>query len=273
MKSSARDLGVAVIAALLAPEPDAVATFDDVLLLAPGGRTLYHGPVGEAALAHFASLGLLPLPGQDVADFLLDVASPEGRRALWEEAKKNRKSPPAAAAAGNPLPPSTQALAAAFRASKLGTELALAASSPFPRTAATDAELCRGSYAAPRLALFGALLRRAARVDLFSADGASAALTRWLLALLMSLSVGSLFLNLPVTLEGGQARLAVLFFALFFVVTLAVPAIEVAHGRKPVALRQSREDGFYPASLDVASQAAVIAPVVAVDVLFATLPL
>ena len=270
LRSSARDLGVAVIASFLAPEPDAVAAFDEVLLLAGRGKTLFHGPV-EAAFPHFEALGLRPLPegSQDVADFLLDVASREGRRALWEQGKGNETSssnlPP-------PPPPSTAFLAEAFRASPLGKQLALAASTPFPRTAATDAELCRGAYAAPRSTLLRVLLRRAARVDLFSADGASAAVTRWLLALLMSLSVGSLFLDLPVSLEGGQARLAVLFFALFFVVTLAVPAIEVAHARKPVALRQ-RDDGFYPASLDVISQAATAVPVVAVDVCAATLPL
>ena len=243
LRSSSRDLGIATVAGLLAPEPDAVAAFDDVVLLA-SGKTLYHGPVGEEALDHFASQGLFPKEGlsgqQDVAEFLLDVASPEGRKALWEEGwrRKGKGAPPSP-------PPSTAALAEAFRASELGKRLALAASRPFPRTPETDAELCRGSYAAPRFALFRALLRRACRVDLFSADGASAALTRWLLALLMSLTVGTLFLNLPVTLEGGQARLGVLFFALFFVVTLAVPAIEVAHARKPVVLRQ-RDDGFYP---------------------------
>jgi len=242
LRSSARDLGVAVLAALLAPEPDAVAAFDDVLLLSSGGRTLYHGGIDEA-FAYFGSLGLFPLSGrQDVADFLLDVARPEGRRLLWEAAGKENER----RGSSRPRPPpSTSAMAAAFRASEIGKRLAAAAARPFPRTPETDAELCRGSFAAPRLALLGALLRRAAKVDLLSADGASAAATRWLLALLMSLAVGSLFLNLPVTLEGGQARLAVLFFALFFVVTLAVPAIEVAHGRKPVVLRQ-RDDGFYP---------------------------
>ena len=234
LQSSARFLCVSVIASLLAPEPDAVAAFDDVILLS-AGKTLFHGKL-DKAFAHFGSLGLFPLSGQqDVADFLLDVASPEGRRALWEEEGKKSSDPP----------PSTAALAEAFRASELGSRLAVAASIPFPRSPETDAELCRGSYAAPRFTLLKALLRRAAKVDLLSADGASAAVIRWLLALLMSLSVGTLFLNLPVSLEGGQARLAVLFFALFFVATLAVPAIEVAHGRKPVVLRQ-RDDGFYP---------------------------
>ena len=91
LRSSARDLGVAVLAALLAPEPDAVAAFDDVLLLSSGGRTLYHGGIDEA-FAYFGSLGLFPLSGrQDVADFLLDVASPEGRRLLWEAAGKENE--------------------------------------------------------------------------------------------------------------------------------------------------------------------------------------
>lgn len=54
--------------------------FDDVMLISEG-RLLYHGPK-DNVLAHFGALGYECPPDADMADFLQQVALPEGRRFL-----------------------------------------------------------------------------------------------------------------------------------------------------------------------------------------------
>jgi ABC-type multidrug transport system ATPase subunit len=64
---------IAVIS-LLQPSPEAVALFDEIILLGDGGDVIFAGPTSGAS-AHFNSLGFKQPDAMDDADFLLAVAS------------------------------------------------------------------------------------------------------------------------------------------------------------------------------------------------------
>ena len=246
LRSSADTLDVAALVSLLAPEPDAVALFDDVLLLAHG-RVLYHGPI-DAARRYFEGVGktLPPLaPGTSVADHLLALA----------------------AAAS---PDDANRLAGAWEASEPGRALAAAAAGPPPPGSGTPSDFCHPGFAAPFPHLVALCLRRCIKVDV-KRSAASYAI-RWGLALAMSAILGSLFLSRPLTVVGGQARLAALFFMLFFLLTLAVPVVEQTFERRPIILRH-RDDGLYPGAAELVAQALVAVPVSIIDAACAALPL
>jgi ABC-type multidrug transport system ATPase subunit len=74
MSSRAKLLNTTIVMALQQPEPAVTALFDDVILMAEG-YTLWHGPVSKT-LAHFeGATGVKALPGQDLADYLMQVAA------------------------------------------------------------------------------------------------------------------------------------------------------------------------------------------------------
>lgn len=64
---------IAVIS-LLQPSPEAVALFDEIILLGDGGDVIFAGPTSGAS-AHFERLGFKQPDAMDDADFLLAVAS------------------------------------------------------------------------------------------------------------------------------------------------------------------------------------------------------
>ncbi|OQR85309.1 ATP-binding Cassette (ABC) Superfamily, partial [Thraustotheca clavata] len=74
-KSMAESLKKTIVIALLQPSPEVFNLFDEVLLLNEG-HVMYHGP-GALALEYFESLGFKCPPKRDVADFLLDLGTPQ----------------------------------------------------------------------------------------------------------------------------------------------------------------------------------------------------
>ncbi|EQC37281.1 hypothetical protein SDRG_05505 [Saprolegnia diclina VS20] len=74
-KGMAASLKKTIVIALLQPSPEVYNLFDDVLLLNEG-HVMYHGP-RATCLAYFESLGFKCPPHRDVADFLLDLGTPE----------------------------------------------------------------------------------------------------------------------------------------------------------------------------------------------------
>ncbi|GIM17309.1 hypothetical protein Vretimale_19847 [Volvox reticuliferus] len=88
---------VTLLATLLQPSPDVVECFHDVMLVT-GGRLIFHGP-REALLPFFGSMGLAPMPGQSLADFVQEVlASPQDQA-------RYRVPPPALSPSLPPPPP------------------------------------------------------------------------------------------------------------------------------------------------------------------------
>ncbi|OQR85265.1 ATP-binding Cassette (ABC) Superfamily [Achlya hypogyna] len=74
-KSMAESLKKTIVIALLQPSPEVYNLFDDVLLL-NDGYVMYHGP-RAACLEYFEALGFTCPPKRDVADFLLDLGTPQ----------------------------------------------------------------------------------------------------------------------------------------------------------------------------------------------------
>jgi ABC-type multidrug transport system permease subunit len=62
------------VVSLLQPSPEAVALFDEIILLGEGGTVLFNGPT-EDARDYFVKLGYVQPDGMDDADYLLAVAS------------------------------------------------------------------------------------------------------------------------------------------------------------------------------------------------------
>ncbi|POM69882.1 ABC Superfamily [Phytophthora palmivora] len=74
-RTIAQTLGKTMVISLLQPPPDVFELFDDVILLNEGD-VMYYGP-RETVVDYFRELGLLCPPNRDIADFLLDLATPQ----------------------------------------------------------------------------------------------------------------------------------------------------------------------------------------------------
>ena len=71
---AARVMNRIAVISLLQPSPEAVALFDEMILLGDGGQVIFAGPTSGAS-AHFEKLGFKQPDAMDDADFLLAVAS------------------------------------------------------------------------------------------------------------------------------------------------------------------------------------------------------
>ncbi|KAH9153281.1 hypothetical protein LEN26_003577, partial [Aphanomyces euteiches] len=74
-QSMAKSLKKTIVIALLQPLPEVFDLFDDVMIM-NDGYVMYHGPRADA-LSYFESFGFKCPPGRDVADFLLDLGTPQ----------------------------------------------------------------------------------------------------------------------------------------------------------------------------------------------------
>jgi ABC-type multidrug transport system ATPase subunit len=70
-------LGITILAVIHQPRVEIFKKFDDVLMIAPGGRTAYLGPT-DGARAYFEKLGFIFPDGSNEADVLMDVLSGAG---------------------------------------------------------------------------------------------------------------------------------------------------------------------------------------------------
>ncbi|KAI8611099.1 P-loop containing nucleoside triphosphate hydrolase protein [Chytriomyces sp. MP71] len=75
--SSISRLGLTIVAVIHQPRVEIFEAFDDVLMIAPGGRTAYFGPVAEAK-PYFENLGFVFQPHVNVADALMDILAGRG---------------------------------------------------------------------------------------------------------------------------------------------------------------------------------------------------
>ncbi|TNY20692.1 putative ABC transporter PMR5 [Rhodotorula diobovata] len=73
--------GIAVLCTIHQPSGELFELFDDVVLLAPGGKTVYAGPTGERAsdvASYFARLGAPMPPDANPAEHILATVAPVG---------------------------------------------------------------------------------------------------------------------------------------------------------------------------------------------------
>ncbi|KAJ3114227.1 hypothetical protein HDU96_002396 [Phlyctochytrium bullatum] len=133
-------LGLTIISVIHQPRVEIFKSFDDVLLIAPGGRTAYFGPVSEVQKHFEGLLGVRFDPQSNPADLLMDIFSGRGAMstdeivATWERhtgdclVKDEHPRPPSSSAdtlsqtddagAPPPAPSDTAALATMCRISK-----------------------------------------------------------------------------------------------------------------------------------------------------------
>ncbi|KAI8929997.1 P-loop containing nucleoside triphosphate hydrolase protein [Entophlyctis helioformis] len=71
------ELGLTIVAVIHQPRVEIFRKFDDVLMIAPGGRTAYLGPT-HYAQTYFEKLGYLFDAGANAADVLMDILSGKG---------------------------------------------------------------------------------------------------------------------------------------------------------------------------------------------------
>ncbi|KAJ3065620.1 hypothetical protein HDU98_011047, partial [Podochytrium sp. JEL0797] len=76
--SSISRLGLTIVAVIHQPRIEIFESFDDVLMIAPGGRTAYFGPVSSAK-SYFESLGFAFPASTNVADTLMDILAGRGK--------------------------------------------------------------------------------------------------------------------------------------------------------------------------------------------------
>ena len=79
MKKIASNIGITVVAVIHQPRFEIFEEFDDLLLIAPGGRTAYMGPRSEV-IPYFESIGFYFDPKNNPADVLMDILSGKGKR-------------------------------------------------------------------------------------------------------------------------------------------------------------------------------------------------
>lgn len=96
------------VVSLLQPSPEAVALFDEVILLGDGGYVIFAGPT-ENACDYFRDMGFVQPTAMDDADFLLAVASPDRKR-LYHGVYSNERH-------------SSEALSHSFSQSEEGTKI------------------------------------------------------------------------------------------------------------------------------------------------------
>ncbi|EFJ43615.1 ATP-binding cassette transporter [Volvox carteri f. nagariensis] len=122
---------VTLLATLLQPSPDVVDCFHDVMLLS-ASKLLYHGPK-EELLPYFRSMGLGPLPGQSLADFVQEVlASPQDQvkyRVARSTVPPSLPPPPPPMWAGRKWV-SPRRMRKVFEASDVGREMAARLAEP-----------------------------------------------------------------------------------------------------------------------------------------------
>ncbi|KAJ3380640.1 hypothetical protein HDU84_005666 [Entophlyctis sp. JEL0112] len=75
--SSISRLGLTIVAVIHQPRLEIFESFDDVLMIAPGGKTGYFGPT-TSAQSYFEALGFLFKPNANPADILMDILSGRG---------------------------------------------------------------------------------------------------------------------------------------------------------------------------------------------------
>ncbi|KAJ3326983.1 hypothetical protein HDU76_012450 [Blyttiomyces sp. JEL0837] len=73
-------LGLTIVSVIHQPRVEIFERFDDVLLIAPGGRTAYLGPVDKAQ-GYFEALGFYFEPDANRADVLMDILAGRGKSA------------------------------------------------------------------------------------------------------------------------------------------------------------------------------------------------
>ncbi|KAG5191975.1 ABC-2 type transporter-domain-containing protein [Tribonema minus] len=237
MKKASRTFGGTIVVALLQPQPEVYALFDQVVVMADGGRIIYQGEQ-KGVLPYFESIGFKCPPRKDEADFVVEVTAENGT--LYADQTE----------AGRVLPRTAQDFEDTWRASDGYKALMQELETPPNKDhqwRPNQAKLYAGTW------LYHFKVCAGKHFSLFQRDTAYIR-TQLLTAAMMSLVMGSIFFDLPA--DAINSKFGMMFFSLLFLSLNGMAQVPVAIENRHVFYKQHQQ-GFYPASADVAAQVCV----------------
>eukprot|EP00611_Tribonema_gayanum_P003867 TRINITY_DN130_c0_g1_i4.p1 TRINITY_DN130_c0_g1~~TRINITY_DN130_c0_g1_i4.p1 ORF type:complete len:1058 (+),score=462.30 TRINITY_DN130_c0_g1_i4:90-3263(+) len=237
MKKASRTFGGTIVVALLQPQPEVYALFDQVVVMADGGRIIYQGEQ-KGVLPYFESIGFKCPPRKDEADFVVEVTAENGT--LYADQTE----------AGRVLPRTAQDFEDTWRASDGYKALMQELETPPNKDhqwRPNQAKLYAGTW------LYHFKVCAGKHFSLFQRDTAYIR-TQLLTATMMSLVMGSIFFDLPA--DAINSKFGMMFFSLLFLSLNGMAQVPVAIENRHVFYKQHQQ-GFYPASADVAAQVCV----------------
>jgi len=241
------DRGIGVMCSLLQPSQELYDLFDHVLVL-DSRRCVYFGPSSKV-LDHFHDAGYDCPPNKNIAEFLLEVATPK------RDKYRNDK----------PVSDLETFYKQSDQYTEVGRQLWEGVAPP-PDAVTTLPS--NSSYATG--AFFQALMcTKRAFTNLFRNPGALRA--RAVRAIIVGLLLGTLFWNMGLDQQGAQNRISLMFFCITFTAMGSVASIPQVCEERALFLHQSAAH-FYKTISYFASAVIVDIPLSSAEtVLFATL--
>jgi len=244
-------IGVTPVVSLLQPTPEVFDMFDELILLSEG-RIIYHGP-RSYVLQYFESIGYHCPDNVDVADFLQELPTLEGRRFI-DNSKED-------------VPRGTAALVNTFKRSELfsvmlkqmDTELEESKNYKWP-------EFVREPYATTTWDAMKLCLERQTKLTMRDKDFV---VGRLMQAVVIGAIAGSLFNDTEE--EDVQTLGGVLFFGVLFCALSSMSLLPVIFDQRQVYYKHARAN-FFPTSSFVVAQTAVLYPIqIAEVIIFSTI--
>ena len=269
-KIVARAMGHTVVTSLLQPSPEVFGLFDDLVLLSQG-TLIYHGPRDQVA-SYFENLGYVCPEHMDIADFLQELPTREGRRFISDNflASGGADPNPDGGIAASPgrkylgVPLGTAELAQSWKDSSLNRQL-------LADMDAVDAQRVTGGDVqqmpasanekwAEGLGFYFRLLLERQRMVVYRDVGFLRA--RVMQSTIVGLIAGSLMSNIETT--DFQTMNSVLFFGALNCAMGAMSLLPTVFQQRNVFYKQSKAY-FFPASAFVFAQTVALIPVLLLE--------
>lgn len=245
-------LGVTTCVSLLQPAPEVFDLFDDLIILSEG-QIIYQGPV-DSVLSYFVALGYECPVHVDLADFLQEIPTPEGRKYVRADMKET-------------CPRGTTALVRAYKDSDIFKTMlremdeSLKAKKNFKWPAFT-----REAFATPWFDSVWLCLKRQWKL---TTRDVSFLTGRAVQVVVIGAINGSLFSNLDP--EDTNTTGGVLFFSVLFCALASMAMLPIIFDQRDVFYKHSKAM-FFPTSAFVISQTLVLFPVQIVEaIVFSTI--
>eukprot|EP00741_Cyanophora_paradoxa_P024775 tig00000270_g23918.t1 len=233
------DSGHIVCMSLLQPSMESYLLFDRVVILG-GGHVAYNGPGGAAPVRYFRSLGYRMPSHMNAVDFLQQVVEIAGRE-FFEGCQTCQPVtvtfPKTPLTSNTNLPLSYAGFGHAFKNGPIAAQEAQAVQ------ASMKEQRTLGQASLPE----GAIHTAEQRVRRLLYRDPIAVLFRLGQATMMGFMLGTLFVNLPPTLMGGNYRMSIIFFGVAGISWQATATIAKFFQERAVYYRQERA-GYYRTS-------------------------
>lgn len=242
--------GLTTVISLLQPAPDVFYSFTDVILMADG-HIIYHG-LTTAVLEYFQNLGYHCPEYMDVADFLQDIPTPDGRRFTIGHSTIN----------GDPPPIGTTALVKAWKESnefqamllEMNESMAVQSHRPWP-------EVYNERYPSSPWFAFQHSLKREKTLLWRNKPFLKG---RLLQNVTLSILSGTLFSNLK--LDDTNSMRGLLYFSCLVYVLKAMSTIPIIFEQRAVFYKHAKSL-FCPTWVFVLSQTVVLYPLMMLETL------